>query len=219
MPGVQILQTTSDRRLTDLPLYRRGRARWQKHWHHKKGICLLKLTRNIVKTLKGIGPSYSTKATRSGVRISEIFNEKLFNEKLRELARGFKQRYGDLLQYDVEDEVSRFSVSSPISSGNENITHLPFFTSYIGNSWLLMSLMPSFSCNPLNNPPHLSSSKARTPSCSTSTTAHIHMLPVVIQGGLFEQQNFHLPGCSSAVASEPCLESKYCQNCSKKVIC
>jgi adenylosuccinate synthase len=52
-----------------------------------------------------------TKATRSGVRISEIFNENLFNSRLRELARGYKLRYGDLLKYDVEEEISRFNVS------------------------------------------------------------------------------------------------------------
>ncbi|RDL37795.1 Adenylosuccinate synthetase [Venustampulla echinocandica] len=64
--------------------------------------------KSIGTTRKGIGPSYSTKATRSGVRIAEIFNEVTFEEKLRELARGFKKRYGDLLQYDVEEEISRF---------------------------------------------------------------------------------------------------------------
>lgn len=61
-------------------------------------------------TRKGIGPAYSTKATRSGIRISEIFNEELFNEKLRELARGYKKRYGNYLDYDVEEEISRFNV-------------------------------------------------------------------------------------------------------------
>lgn len=52
-----------------------------------------------------------TKASRSGVRISEIFNETLFNTKLRELAGGYKKRYGDLLKYDVEEEISAFNVS------------------------------------------------------------------------------------------------------------
>lgn len=61
-------------------------------------------------TRKGIGPAYSTKATRSGVRISEIFNEELFNAKLRELARGYKERYGELLKYNAEEEISRFNV-------------------------------------------------------------------------------------------------------------
>jgi adenylosuccinate synthase len=61
-------------------------------------------------TRKGIGPTYSTKAARSGVRISEIFNEELFNKKLRKLADGYKKRYGDLLNYDVEVEIAKFNV-------------------------------------------------------------------------------------------------------------
>ncbi|KAH6673796.1 Adenylosuccinate synthetase [Halenospora varia] len=65
--------------------------------------------KSIGTTRKGIGPSYSTKAARSGVRISEIFNEELFNARLRELARGYKKRYGDLLQYDVEKEIQKFN--------------------------------------------------------------------------------------------------------------
>jgi adenylosuccinate synthase len=67
--------------------------------------------KSIGTTRKGIGPSYSTKSARSGIRISEIFNEKIFEEKLRELARAYQQRYGDLLKYDVEEEISRYKVS------------------------------------------------------------------------------------------------------------
>lgn len=74
-------------------------------------------------TRKGIGPAYSTKATRSGVRISEIFNEELFNAKLRELARGYKERYGDLLKYDVEEEISRFNVGRYIPTIVEETTN------------------------------------------------------------------------------------------------
>ncbi|TVY82458.1 Adenylosuccinate synthetase [Lachnellula suecica] len=59
-------------------------------------------------TGKGIGPAYSTKASRSGIRISEIFDEKVLEDKLREMTRGYKLRYGDLLDYDVEEEISRF---------------------------------------------------------------------------------------------------------------
>ena len=59
-------------------------------------------------TRKGIGPSYSTKSSRSGVRISEIFDKDIFDRKLRTLAHGFQKRYDNLLQYDVEREISRF---------------------------------------------------------------------------------------------------------------
>ena len=59
-------------------------------------------------TGKGIGPTYSTKASRSGIRISDVFDKKRFDEKLLHLAEGYKKRYGDLLKYDVEDEIKRF---------------------------------------------------------------------------------------------------------------
>lgn len=57
---------------------------------------------------KGIGPCYSSKASRSGVRIADIFNEELFEDKVRKLAAGLKKRFGDLLQYDPEEEIRRF---------------------------------------------------------------------------------------------------------------
>lgn len=59
-------------------------------------------------TKKGIGPTYSTKATRSGIRMCEIFNKEHFDSKLRQLASGFKKRYGDLLEYDADEEINRF---------------------------------------------------------------------------------------------------------------
>jgi adenylosuccinate synthase len=61
--------------------------------------------RAIGTTGRGIGPSYSTKAARSGIRISDIFDEELFERKLRQLASGYRKRFGDLLVYDVEEEV------------------------------------------------------------------------------------------------------------------
>lgn len=64
--------------------------------------------KNIGTTGKGIGPTYSTKASRSGIRVGEIFNKPLFDQKLRNLERGFRKRYGDLLRYDPEDEIKRF---------------------------------------------------------------------------------------------------------------
>lgn len=64
--------------------------------------------RAIGTTGRGIGPSYSTKAGRSGVRIHEIFDQENFERKLRQLAAGYKKRFGDLLNYDVEEEIARF---------------------------------------------------------------------------------------------------------------
>lgn len=59
-------------------------------------------------TKMGIGPCYSTKSARSGVRISEIFDKETLDRKLRTLAHGFQKRYGELLRYDVEQEIARF---------------------------------------------------------------------------------------------------------------
>ena len=63
---------------------------------------------SIGTTKKGIGPTYASKATRSGIHVSEIFNKELFDTKLRNLFRGYKKRYGDLLQYEPEEEIARF---------------------------------------------------------------------------------------------------------------
>ncbi|EGS20791.1 uncharacterized protein CTHT_0026290 [Thermochaetoides thermophila DSM 1495] len=59
-------------------------------------------------TGRGIGPSYSTKAARNGIRVHEIFDQEHFEAKLRRLAAGYKKRFGDLLEYDVEEEIARF---------------------------------------------------------------------------------------------------------------
>ncbi|KAE8449254.1 hypothetical protein EG329_008421 [Mollisiaceae sp. DMI_Dod_QoI] len=56
-------------------------------------------------TGKGIGPCYTS---RSGIRIADIFREDLFADKVRKLATSFKKRFGDLLVYDPEDEISKF---------------------------------------------------------------------------------------------------------------
>jgi adenylosuccinate synthase len=66
---------------------------------------------SIGTTKRGIGPCYSTKAARSGVRIGDIFSKELFDRKIRELARGYKLRFGALLEdYDVESEIAKFDV-------------------------------------------------------------------------------------------------------------
>ena len=64
--------------------------------------------RKIGTTGRGIGPSYSTKAARSGVRLADVFDKELFERKVRNLAAAYKKRFGDLLQYDVEEELARF---------------------------------------------------------------------------------------------------------------
>ncbi|ROW14610.1 hypothetical protein VPNG_03143 [Cytospora leucostoma] len=64
-------------------------------------------TGKIGTTKRGIGPTYATKASRDGLRIIDIYHES-FERKLRVLADGYRKRYGDLLEYDVEEELGRF---------------------------------------------------------------------------------------------------------------
>ncbi|GIK04823.1 hypothetical protein Aspvir_008920 [Aspergillus viridinutans] len=63
--------------------------------------------RKVGTTGKGIGPCYSDKAARRGVRIGEILDETVFERKLRSLHAGYTARFGDL-EYDVEEEIGRF---------------------------------------------------------------------------------------------------------------
>ena len=59
-------------------------------------------------TGNGIGPCYSSKAARSGIRVVEIFDKPYFDQRLRDLARSYANAFGDLLKYDVEKEIAEF---------------------------------------------------------------------------------------------------------------
>lgn len=65
--------------------------------------------RKVGTTGKGIGPCYSDKAARRGVRVGEILDEATFERKLRTLDTSYRTRFGDLA-YDVEEEIARFKV-------------------------------------------------------------------------------------------------------------
>lgn len=65
--------------------------------------------RKVGTTGKGIGPCYSDKAARRGVRVGEILDEEVFERKLRALDTAYRARFGDL-EYDVEEEIGRFKV-------------------------------------------------------------------------------------------------------------
>lgn len=65
--------------------------------------------RKVGTTGKGIGPCYSDKASRRGVRVGEILDEAVFERKLRSLHAGYTARFGEL-DYNVEDEIARFKV-------------------------------------------------------------------------------------------------------------
>ena len=66
-------------------------------------------TNSIGTTRRGIGPAYSCKASRDGLRVVDIFHEESFERRLRLLADGYRKRYGSLLKYSVEDEIQRFN--------------------------------------------------------------------------------------------------------------
>lgn len=68
--------------------------------------------KNIGTTGKGIGPTYSTKASRSGIRVHHLVNDnpgswEIFETKYRRLLETRKLRYGDF-EYDAEEELARF---------------------------------------------------------------------------------------------------------------
>lgn len=48
--------------------------------------------------------------TRSGLRMCDLFDEEVFEKKLRRVAAGYQKRFGDLLKYDVEEEIARYKV-------------------------------------------------------------------------------------------------------------
>ena len=61
---------------------------------------------SIGTTKQGIGPAYSTKASRSGLRVHHLFDAD-FEDKLRRLYQSRKRRYGALIdnEYNVEQEI------------------------------------------------------------------------------------------------------------------
>jgi adenylosuccinate synthase len=48
--------------------------------------------------------------TRSGLRMCDLFDEEVFEQKLNRLVMGFQKRFGDLLKYDMAAEVEKYKV-------------------------------------------------------------------------------------------------------------
>ena len=61
-------------------------------------------------TKKGIGPAYSSKASRSGLRVHHLFDWEEFERRFRGLVTSRHKRYGTF-DYDVEAELKRYKVS------------------------------------------------------------------------------------------------------------
>ncbi|KAI0929295.1 hypothetical protein AcW1_006278 [Taiwanofungus camphoratus] len=62
---------------------------------------------SIGTTKKGIGPAYSAKASRSGLRIHHLFDHETFAQKFRKIVEGRFKRYGHF-EYDTEGEIVRY---------------------------------------------------------------------------------------------------------------
>lgn len=67
------------------------------------------LNNSIGTTKKGIGPAYSAKASRSGLRVHHLFDHASFSEKFRKIVEGRFKRYGHF-EYDTEAEIERYKV-------------------------------------------------------------------------------------------------------------
>jgi len=61
---------------------------------------------SIGTTKKGIGPAYSAKASRSGLRVHHLFDP-AFADKFRKIVEGRYKRYG-YFEYDTECEIERY---------------------------------------------------------------------------------------------------------------
>lgn len=70
---------------------------------------------SIGTTKKGIGPAYSGKASRSGLRVHHLFDHGTFAVKFRKLVDGRYKRYGHF-EYDTEGEIHRYQVGSTYST-------------------------------------------------------------------------------------------------------
>ncbi|KAJ4478157.1 Adenylosuccinate synthetase [Lentinula aciculospora] len=64
---------------------------------------------SIGTTKKGIGPAYSGKASRSGLRVHHLFDHETFAQRFRKLVEGRFKRYGTF-EYDTEGEIDRYKI-------------------------------------------------------------------------------------------------------------
>ena len=73
--------------------------------------------KSIGTTKKGIGPAYSSKASRSGIRVHHLFDWEEFERRFRGLVVSRHKRYGEF-DYDVEAELERYKVFPSTNSSN-----------------------------------------------------------------------------------------------------
>ena len=63
--------------------------------------------KQIGTTKRGIGPAYSSKATRNGIRVGDLKDLDVFADKLRKLSLDGEQRFKDF-DYDVEADIAMY---------------------------------------------------------------------------------------------------------------
>ncbi|CAO3607466.1 unnamed protein product [Mucor hiemalis] len=77
---------------------------------HQKvdGLKEVELGRGSIGTTgKGIGPTYSSKASRSGIRVHHLYDFEEFTARFRTMVENKRKRYGNF-EYDVEAELERY---------------------------------------------------------------------------------------------------------------
>ncbi|KAG2206646.1 hypothetical protein INT46_009933 [Mucor plumbeus] len=77
---------------------------------HQKvdGLKEIELGRGSIGTTgKGIGPTYSSKASRSGIRVHHLYEFEEFSARFRTMVENKRKRYGNF-EYDVEAELERY---------------------------------------------------------------------------------------------------------------
>ncbi|RUS19215.1 Adenylosuccinate synthetase [Endogone sp. FLAS-F59071] len=62
---------------------------------------------SIGTTKKGIGPAYSAKASRSGLRVHHLYNLETFAENFHRVVENKRKRYG-YFDYDIDAEIERY---------------------------------------------------------------------------------------------------------------
>ncbi|OMJ23650.1 Adenylosuccinate synthetase [Smittium culicis] len=62
---------------------------------------------SIGTTRRGIGPAYSSKAARSGIRVTSLYNKDEFKERLELIVETMRKRYS-AFEYDIQAEIAKY---------------------------------------------------------------------------------------------------------------
>ena len=80
--------------------------------------------KQIGTTKRGIGPAYSSKATRNGVRVGDLKDLDSFADKLRKLSLDGERRFKDF-EYNVEDDIKMYEeIAGTVAPFVKDTVHL-----------------------------------------------------------------------------------------------